>query len=141
MSFIVPLVGSMALINKMLIAALYTDEGYTLKLFQNNASINAYTATSDLQEANFSGYEPVLLTRAQWKAPVLVGTKAVCLYENEITWTAGAISNTIYGYYVVESGSGVLLWCYKFEQEYFMSDGDTLIVQPSFALRGEALGL
>lgn len=105
MALIVPDVGEVALLD-----VLTASWGNTLvmKLFQNNYTPVDGTELTDLTEADFDGYSPIVLTG--WTAAATVGGKAQSeALEVEFEHDGGATGNTVYGYWV-EDQAGFLLW-------------------------------
>lgn len=134
MALIIPNVGEIELLTKMLKAALTVDEAYLLRLYKTNTSLSSATIASDLNavEANFTGYAEVTLTRAGWGTPTTTTGVASSTYGTVASWTCGATGNTIWGYYVVGATSGVLLWAEAFTSTRIMSNGDILNLTPVF---------
>lgn len=139
MALMVPSVGELQLLDKMLGDALSTDEDYILKLFQNNYTPDATDVTGSFTEASFTNYAARTLTRALWNAAAVNGTKAEASYGTApSSWTAGVTGNTIYGYWVEGAGSSDVLWSERFATSRVLADGDVLNITPKFTLSHDA---
>ena len=78
-----------------------------LKLYQNNITPSDTDTAATYTEATFTGYAAISLTGASWGAAA-AGT---ITYSAQQTFTSsGVVSNTIYGYYIVQAVSGILMW-------------------------------
>lgn len=131
--------GEVELLNKMLKAALTSDESYVLKLFSNNVTPDATFVPASLTEANFTNYVAKTLTRASWNSAAIVSGKAVSSYGSvPQTWTCGTTGNTVYGYWIEGATSGVCLWAERFATARVMTDGDVLNLTPQFSLNSES---
>jgi len=107
-----------------------TDYPVTLKLFNNDAPINASTTLAMLNTATFSGYSHGTLSGRSVAGSLDAFSRAYATW-NPLTWTkSGATGNTIYGYWVINA-AGDLLWCEKFDTAVPMSsDGAYLVITP-----------
>lgn len=134
MPLIIPNTGEIELLSKMLKAALSVDENYILKLYKTNLSITATTVAADMnaEEATFTNYAPVTLTRAGWGTPTTASNVASSTYGTAASWTCGATGNTIWGYYVLGATSGTLLWAEAFSSSRILTNGDVLNLTPIF---------
>lgn len=137
MAIVVPNVGEIELLTKMLKEALSVDEDYILKLYKNNYTPVQGSTDSNFTEATFTNYTSKTLTRANWGAPTTVSNKASSTYGVQQSWTCGATGETIYGYYVMGDNSGVLLWAEKFTDPIPMANTFVLNLTPVFTLNSE----
>lgn len=137
MALVVPNVGEIELLTKMLKAALDTDEDYKLKLYSNNYTPLQSSTDADFTEATFTNYTEKTLTRANWGTPTTVSNKGSSTYGVQQSWTCGASGQTVYGYYVMGATSDVLLWAEKFENPIPMANTFILNLTPTFTLNSE----
>lgn len=137
MALVIADVGEIELLDKMLKDALSVDETYTLKLYQNNYTPLASSVAGDFTEANFTNYTSKTLVRASWGAATTVSNKASSTYATIQSWTCGASGNTIYGYLVIGTTSGILLWAEKFASARILTSGDDLNLVPVFTFNSE----
>lgn len=134
MALIVPDLGEIELLTKLLINTNDTED-YLLRLYKNSYSPSASTVVADFTQANFTTYAEKTIARGDWSSPSGIGVPQKA--ESSVTaqsWTCGATGNTIYGYYVVGSTSGVCLWAEEFVSPRILADGDILNLTPKFNL-------
>ncbi len=82
-------------------------QGASLCLFRNNLTPDANTVLGDLTEANFSGY--ARQTLSAWPNSALSGAIARTTHPDKtFLHSGGGVDNDIYGYYVLDSGGGLL---------------------------------
>ena len=133
MALVVPDEGEIELLKKLLKNTADTED-YLLRLYQNNYTPSGATVIADFTEANFTNYAEKTVARNDWATPTTnLSNKA----ESSVTvqsWTCGTVGNTIYGYYVICSVSGKVLWAEKFASTRIIADSDILNVTPKFNL-------
>jgi hypothetical protein len=129
MSLLVPDKGE----RQMLIMALQkaTVETQTLKLFVNN-----YTPVEGSTEASFTemstlGYAAKTLARANWTVATDGGGISSAVQPQQVwTFTAGT-PVTVYGYYIIETTSGVILWAELLPSpQVVQNNGDVIKITP-----------
>lgn len=84
----------------MLADALNTAGPLNVRLFQNAAVGNPTMTLAGLTEATFSGYAPVLIVPAVSEPAEDPDTAATQEFDITFAHSGGAVSNTVYGYYV-----------------------------------------
>lgn len=136
MPLVVPNVGELELLDKLLKDALVTDENYILRLYKVDVTPDANSTVGTFTEADFSGYSAKTLNRASWSAAITISDKATSQYPQQ-SWTCGVTGNTIYGYYVLGANSGTLLWAERFVASRALEDGDVFQLTPTFTLNSE----
>jgi hypothetical protein len=107
-------------------------QNQTLKLFQNNITPSDTDTAGTYTEATFTGYAGISLTGAGWNAAA-AGT---ITYSAQQTFTSsGTVNNSIYGYYVVQSTSGILMWSERDASAPFVvaNVGDAVKLTPSIS--------
>ena len=132
MALVVPDEGEIELLTKLLKNTVDTED-FIVHLYKNDYNPIAATTGTDFTEANFTNYVEKTIVRGDWATPSTVSNKA----ESSVTaqsWTCGATGNTIYGYYILGSNSGVVLWAEKFAASRILTDGDILNLTPKFNL-------
>ena len=133
MALVVPDEGEIELLKKLLKNTTDTED-YLLRLYKNNYVPSGTTTATDFTEANFTNYAEKTIARSDWATPTTGVTNKA---ESEVTlqsWTCGTVGNTIYGYYVIGSVSGKVLWAEKFASARVLEDSDILNVTPKFNL-------
>lgn len=110
-------------------------DGCKVHLFTNDFTPLPSTLLADFDEANFVGYAEV--TIADWGTTINTGT-ARAGSTASATFTAGAIvapGQTVYGYYVTDSGETVVLFSERFETAVnFVNQFDSLQLDLIFSL-------
>ena len=132
MALLVPDVGEVELLDKLLKDALSVDEDYTLKLYKTNVTPAESDTAGSYTVADFTGYANKTLTRAGWAAAsTAAGTTSTTFAQQ--SWSPTS-SQTVYGYYVIGATSTVLLWAELFASSKNLVDGDTLQLTPKMEL-------
>ena len=139
MSLVVPDVGEIALLNKLLINVLSSDERYILKLYKNNLPPANTTVQGTFTECTFTSYAARTLSRAGWTTAVTASLKGESSYAGIQSWTCGTSGNTVYGYWVVGDAKniGTVLWAELFSTARVIASGDILNITPKFTLMSE----
>ena len=137
MALLIPDVGEVELLDKLLKDALAVDENYTLKLYKNDYTPLNSSIAADFTVADFDGYVDKTLTRAGWGAAATVANVAESSYSVEQSWTCNSGTQTIYGYYVVGATSTVLLWAERFTITRTLAALDQIRITPKFSLRSQ----
>lgn len=132
MSLLTPTVGE----NKLLEFALgFSAPGdQTLKLYVNDITPADADTSATYTEMSTLGYAAKTLTKASWTVAQNAGV-AEGVYAAQ-TWTFSAgTAVTVYGYFVVDSNTGVLLWSEKFGAgKVVQFAGDQIIITPKITL-------
>jgi hypothetical protein len=109
MTLLVPQVGEEKALRNFLNNT--APENQTLKLFANNITPAETDTHTSYTEAAGGGYASKSLTGANWTFAGPSPTTATYNAEQVFTFTGPLTTNpNIYGYYVVQATSGVLLW-------------------------------
>jgi hypothetical protein len=130
--------GQEYLLDLLLRTGSVAGKDFILGLYKNNVTIARNTVLASLQQATFPGYAPVTLTRSQWQAP-----QAVSIYEQSYWGTAFTLftctggTQLVYGSYVRDSLSNVLLWGEKFSDPITAVLDVAIPVFPAIRLRSE----
>lgn len=132
-ALLVPDVGEVELLDKMMKDALSVDEDYTLKLYKTNVTPAESDTAGSYTVADFTNYVNKTLTRTGWAGASTAGGTTSTTYAQQ-SWTCGASGNTVYGYYVIGATSGTLLWAELFGTARVLASGDTLNLTPAMEL-------
>ena len=106
-----------------------------LKLFTNNVIPNANSRADDFKEADFLGYSPIHLIGTEWT--IQPGLPTVATYPpQQFKSDASQTVQGIFGYFVVETGGGILLWAERFNDGPYPigNRNDVIQITPSFTL-------
>lgn len=80
-----------------------------LKLFKNNITPADGDTAATYTESTFTGYASVALTGASWNNVVAGSGQIVNGTQRSFT-CSGASAENVYGYFLVQSASGILMW-------------------------------
>ena len=110
-------------------------ENLVLGMFKNNYSLLESTVTADLTAADFTGYSAETLTAASWTTTAGAPTNTT-YPEVTFTSTAGSQSQPIYGYYLTQVTSGLLVWAETFTDGPYTitNNGDTIKITLNFTM-------
>jgi hypothetical protein len=109
MTLVVPNTSEVIIMENFLNVAVPQD--LVLKLYSNNLDPDETTTVADLTELSGGGYSDVALVAGDWT--VNSGGPTVATYP-EIVFNFTGVAGNTYGYYVVQSVSGALLWAEQF---------------------------
>lgn len=134
-ALVVPDVGEVEMLDKMMKDALSVDEDYTLKLYTAQGGAGGELAVAgDFTVATFTGYSNKTLTRAGWSGASTAGGVTTTSYAQQ-SWTCTASGQTIVGYYVIGATSTTLLWYEAFGVARVLTPpSDQLLLTPKMGL-------
>lgn len=123
----------MAYLNTLRLAALPMDENFELRLFQNDVVPTLESVFDDFTNADFTGYAEVPGPTAT-PNPTLVtplGEGAEVPPHAVFTATGNTVTNTVYGWFMVNVSTGQNLVCARrFDTpKTFLQAGDVAIVE------------
>lgn len=107
-------------------------QNLVLRLYQNNITPSDTDTAGTYTEATFTGYAAITLTGANWNA----ASAGTITYNAQQTFTcSGASSNNIYGYYVTQATSGILLYSERDASAPFAiaNTGDAVKITPTIS--------
>lgn len=113
-----------------------TPGDQTLKLYVNNVTTTDDTlVAAGFTEMSTLGYAAKTLTKTSWVVTGNAGAAAGAAYAQQTwTFTAGT-AVTVYGYYVIDSTTGLLLWFEAFSSgKVVQNSGDQIIITPAITL-------
>lgn len=131
---LVPTTSEQTLLKFML--GVLTPGDQRLKLFVNNYAPDDTTIAANLTEMTTLGYAEKALTKTSWNAVTGgTGNPASATYAQQ-TWTFTAGTPvTVYGYYVTDVTTGLLLWAESFASPKVVQyTGDQIIITPTITL-------
>ena len=132
MALILPTVGE----NKCLefMTGYSTPGNQTLKLFVTNTTPADGDTASTYTEMTTLGYAAKTLTKGSWAIAQNGGVAEAVYAEQTWTFTAGT-AVTVYGYFVIDSTSGALLWSEAFNTgKLVQNTGDIIRITPKITL-------
>lgn len=107
-------------------------QNLVLKLYKNNITPSDTDTAGTYTEATFGGYAAITLTGASWNA----ASSGTIAYGSQQTFTCNATAtDDIYGYYVVQSSSGTLLYSERDANAPFAvrNSGDAVKITPTIS--------
>lgn len=106
-----------------------------LKLYVNNVVTTDDTLlAAGFTEMSTLGYAAKTLTKTSWVVAQSAAVGSGTYAQQTWTFTAGT-AVTVYGYYVVDATSGLLLWFEAFAAaKVIQNTGDQIIVTPTITL-------
>lgn len=116
-----------ALVNKT------APQTLVLKLFKSDTTPSEAHTEANYTEADFTGYSAVTLTGASWSVSGTSPTQ-ISYAEQTFTSSAGSQDQDVYGYYIVQSSSGKLVWAERFSNGPYniANNGDQIKVTVNF---------
>jgi hypothetical protein len=131
MALLVPNVGEGRMIRLITNSVATTGENIQIRLFKSNTTPTSTMTsfTTDYVEATFTGYVSVAATSASWNIVEGAPTSATQSAATTFTCTA-ATSESIYGYYLTQATSSILLWSERFSDGPYVltNNGDKIIL-------------
>jgi len=116
-----------ALVNKT------APQNLVLKLYSNNITPADTDTAGTYTEATFTGYSAATLTGASWGS----ASGGTITYGSQQTFTRSSTGTTenIYGYYVVQSSSGTLVYSERDGSAPFAvtNNGDAIKITPTIS--------
>jgi hypothetical protein len=107
-------------------------QNLSLKLFKNNITPSDTDTAGTYTEAVFGGYAAATLTGASWGA----ASAGTITYGSQQTFTCNAVAtDDIYGYYIVQVTSGILVWSERDASAPFAVrvSGDAVKITPTIS--------
>lgn len=112
-----------------------TPENLVLRLFKSNTTPGETDTAGTYTEADFTGYAAITLTGASWV--VTEGAPGSAAYAQQtFTSSAGAQSQSVYGYYLTRASSGRIAWAERFADGPYtiVNNGDQIKITPTITL-------
>ena len=112
-----------------------SPQNQTLKLFCNNITPDGDEVAGDFTEATGGGYASKSLTGSSWTVTTNGSGEAEATYAAQTFTFTGALTTntTVYGYYVVQASSGLLMWCERFASSFTPAvNGDAITFTPKY---------
>ncbi len=121
MTVVVPNVGEILVLKNYLNNTAPQDQ--VLKLYTNDVTPGEGDTAGTYTEATFTGYSSAALAGANWN--FTSGDPSFATYSSTLTFTSSANQTavSVYGFYIVQGTSGLLMWSERF------SDGPYSIVR------------
>lgn len=107
-------------------------QNLVLKLFKSNTTPAEADTAGTYTEADFTGYSAVTLTGSSWT--VTPGAPSSASYAQQtFTSSADQSAQNVYGYFLVQTSSGTLVYAERFTGAPFViqNNGDNIKVTPT----------
>lgn len=107
-------------------------QNQNLRLFKNNITPADSDTAGTYTESTFTGYAAIGLTGGSWNA----ASGGSISYSAQQTFTcSGASSENVYGYYLTQSVSGILMWSERDASAPFAiaNSGDAVKITPTIS--------
>lgn len=130
MALNVPDVGENAILE--MIVNKTAPQNLVVELFQNNITPSDTDTKATYTAATFPGYAAIALTGATWST----ASGGSIAYSAQQTFTcSGATSQSVYGYYIYQTTSNILLWSERDASAPFSItiSGDAVKLTPTIA--------
>jgi hypothetical protein len=108
-------------------------QNLSLKLYSNNITPSDTDVAGTYTEATFAGYAAKTLTGATWNAAS--GGSISYSAAQTFTRTSTGVAENIYGYYVVQAVSGILVYSERDASAPFAitNNGDAITLTPTIS--------
>jgi len=105
-------------------------QNWVLRLFSSNTTPAEGDTAGTYTEATFSGYSAATLTGGSWGA---ASGGSISYAQQTFTHNGGVTSNNIYGYYITQTTSGVLVLAERDGSAPFAlsNNGDNVKITPT----------
>lgn len=113
-----------ALVNKT------APQNLVLKLFTSNTTPADTDTAATYTEATFTGYAAITLTGSSWGA---ASGGSISYAQQTFTSTAAQATQNVYGYYMVQATSGLLVYSERFSDGPYgiTNNGDNIKITPT----------
>lgn len=106
-----------------------------LKLYKSNTTPAETDTASSYTESTFTGYAEIALTGSSWS--VSAGAPSSATYAQQtFSSSADQASENAYGYFVVQTTSGLIMWAERFAAAPYAiaNNGDQIKVTPAITM-------
>lgn len=135
MKMVIPNEGKLKWLEWAVVAEGGVSEFWRIRLFTNNLTPNDATVAADFVEADFVGYDPVLVLRSDFSLPTTAGNVAEVVASFVPTYECtGGAAQTVYGWWMLGSEYDVCYATQRFDAPRVMAPGTVEILDP-FKLR------
>ena len=111
-----------------------TPGNQLLKLFVNNVVPGDADVAATYTEMSTLGYAAKTLTKGSWSVASTANVGTASYAQQTWTFSAGT-AVTVYGYFVVDATSGLLLWAESFTTpKVAQFAGDQILITPQITL-------
>lgn len=111
-----------------------TPGNQQLKLFVNNVTVGDTDTAATYTEMSTLGYAAKTLTKGSWSISSSSNVGTATYAQQTWTFTAGT-AVVVYGYYIIDTTTGTLLWAENFvTPKTAQYNGDQILITPTITL-------
>lgn len=112
-----------------------TPQNQTLKLYKSNTTPAETDTAATYTEATFTGYASKALTGASWTVTEGAPSSAAAAQQT-FTSSADQTTENIYGYFVVQTTSGIIMWAERFTAAPYAitNNADAILLTPAITM-------
>lgn len=128
MALLVPIVGENVILENIVNKT--APQNPVLRLFQNNITPADTDTAGTYTESSFSGYASITLAGASWNS---AASGSIAYSAQQTITCSGAASQSVYGYYITQVTSGILMWAERDASAPFpiANSGDAVKITPA----------
>lgn len=128
MPLLVPIVGENVILEN--ITNRTAPQNLVLRLFQSNTTPADTDTAGTYTESTFPGYGAITLTGASWNA---AASGSIAYSAQQTITCSGSASQNVYGYYITQVTSGILMWAERDASAPFAiaNSGDAVKITPA----------
>ena len=131
MNMVIPNEGKLLLLGWAIRDQAFSSAGYSVVLYQNNYTPVDATTWTYFTEATFTGYQPVNLLRSNFAPPIILTDVAYITSSiTPIFNCTGGSPQTVYGWYMYEVGTSLIIAAQRFDTPRVMSSGTEEALNP-----------
>lgn len=109
-----------------------------LRLFVNNLTLLDTTVLADFTQMSTHGYAAKTLTGGSWSVSTVSGKGEASYAQQTFSFTAAAAVD-VYGYYIVDTGTGKVIQAERFSTPQSVSlSGDAIRITPKITFGSES---
>jgi hypothetical protein len=130
MPLVLPNQGEGILLKNTLKGGLEGDPAWNVGLYINNYTPVQTSVNADFTEATFPGYAQEAIDPSLWTSPTIISNRASMTANSgdPYEFTNSGSSQTIYGYFIYDTTSSLIIGAEKFATSRTINTGDTLEV-------------
>lgn len=128
MPLLVPIVGENVILEN--ITNRTAPQNLVLRLFQSNTTPADTDTAGTYTESTFPGYGAITLIGASWNA---AASGSIAYSAQQTITCSGSASQNVYGYYITQVISGILMWAERDASAPFAiaNSGDAVKITPT----------
>lgn len=106
-----------------------------LKLYVNDVTPGDADVAATYTEMSTQGYVAIPLTKTSWTVTTVANVASGAYAQQTFPFDGTGGATTVYGYYVIDTTSSLLLWAERFGTPKVIEfDGDQILITPTITL-------